>query len=105
MPRIAEVDRIGIEMYGDHLVWDPMGAAPRRRQATAGRPPARTFTTPNGPRLSWEEYPFAVTRGPIPGVYVDLAPLRENWIQGGFIRAAAMLQNFQPNTTVRAIVL
>ena len=105
MPRIAEVDSIGIEIHGEHLVWDPMGAAVRRRQATSGRQPARAFRTPDGPRLSWEEYPFAATRGLAPGVYIDLAPLRENWIQGGFIRAAAMLQNFRPNDSVRAIVL
>ncbi|MGL6110332.1 MAG: NucA/NucB deoxyribonuclease domain-containing protein, partial [Rubrivivax sp.] len=40
-------------------------------------------------RGSWEEYPFAATSAARAGFVVDRVPLRENWIQGGFIRAAS----------------
>jgi hypothetical protein len=107
MPVIAAVDTVGIEHYGNILTWDPSGGPARRAAATNGRGSAGPFTYTNGNvvRGSWEEYPFAVTRGPRPGAHVDRVPLRENWIQGGFIRAAAMVQQFRPEDTVYVYIL
>jgi len=82
MPVIAAVDTIGIERFGNILTWDPAGGPARRAAATSGRGPAGPFAYDNNNvvRGSWEEYPFAATRGPRPGAYVDRVPLRENWI-------------------------
>lgn len=107
MPVIAAIDTIGMEQFGNVLTWDPAGGSARRTLAMVGRGLAGAFTYNNGNivRGSWEEYPFAVTRGPIPGAYVDRAPLRENWIQGGFIRAAAIVQQFKPGDTIFVYIL
>lgn len=107
MPMIAMVDTVGMERYGNVLKWDPANKAIRRQRATAGRPPAGpiVYTNGNTVRGSWEEYPFASTLAPTPGAHVDRAPLRENWIQGGFIRAASMVQGFQHGETVRSYIL
>ena len=107
MPVIAAVDTIGMEQYVNVVTWDPANGPSRRTAVTSGRGPAGPFTYSNGNvvRGSWEEYPFAATRGPIAGAYVDRAPLRENWIQGGFIRAAAMVQSFTPGDTIFVYIL
>ena len=105
MPAIASVDQVGVEIYGNVLYWDPAGASGRRAAVRRGRRPAREHRTPGGPRLSWEEYPFAVTRGPRPGVHVDLVPIVENWTQGGFIRAADAIQGFLPNDAIHVFIL
>ena len=54
---------------------------------------------------SWEEYPFACLAEGGAGAHVDKVPLPENWRQGGFIRAAAMIQGFTPNTPVSVYVV
>lgn len=108
MPMIAAVDTVGIQNHGNVLRWDPENKVTRRRQTTSGLPPAGPIAYSNGNtvRGSWEEYPFASTLGlGVPGVHVDRAPLRENWIQGGFIRAAAMVQRFSVGDTVRSYIL
>ncbi|HEY4252158.1 MAG TPA: NucA/NucB deoxyribonuclease domain-containing protein [Roseomonas sp.] len=94
MPTVAAVDTIGIGMFGNALIWSPAGAPARRRAAISSKGRAAPFGNFLG---SWEEYPFAVTvSATAPGgqAYVDRVPLSENWIQGGFIRAAAMVQGF-----------
>lgn len=107
MPIIATVDTVGMQQFGNTLTWDPANGPSRRATAISGRGPAGPFAYTNGNtvRGSWEEYPFAVTQGPTPGTHVDRAPLRENWIQGGFIRAAAIVQAFRPGETVNAFIL
>ncbi len=107
MPMIAAVDTVGMEKYGRVLQWDPANKTARRLGATRGLPPAGPIQYMDGTsvRGSWEEYPFASTLSQIPGSHVDRAPLRENWIQGGFIRAAAMLQGFKSGDTVHAQIL
>jgi len=107
MPTVAAIDAVGMREYGNVLTWDPAGAAARRRQAIALLGSAGSVSMNDGTRLrgSWEEYPFAVTFAPRPGSYVARAPLRENWIQGGFIRAAAIVQDFQVNDTLLCFIL
>lgn len=56
-------------------------------------------------RGSWEEYPFAATSAARAGFVVDRVPLRENWIQGGFIRAAGMVQGFHPGDSVGCYIV
>jgi hypothetical protein len=107
MPNIAQVDSIGIEMFGYSLTWDPAGAKARRAQALRGRGTAGPIIVPGRSWLrgSWEEYPFASTYAPKPGAYVSRVPLREQWIQGGFITAAAIVQLFQVNDNVLCYIL
>ncbi|MBR0666304.1 hypothetical protein GXW71_18225 [Roseomonas hellenica] len=108
MPMIAQVDAVGMEIYGDILQWDPDGAGSRRSSAMRGRSGAGDIKLLDGTsvRGSWEEYPFAVTQVPgRTGAHVDRVPLRENWIQGGFIRAAAMAQGFQRGMTIRCFIV
>ncbi len=107
MPTVAAIDAVGIGQYGNILTWDPAGAAARRRQAITKLGAAGMVSMSDGTRLrgSWEEYPFAVTLAPRPGSWVDRAPLRENWIQGGFIRAAAIVQDFHPNDILLCYIL
>lgn len=107
MPTVGQVDMIGITQFGNSLTWDPAGAKWRRALAMRGRGTAGPLILPNGTSLrgSWEEYPFAATYAPKPGAYVDRVPLREQWIQGGFITAAAIVQAFRVNDNVLAYVL
>src|SRR5258708_6478044 len=107
MPTVAQVDMIGITQFSNSLTWDPAGAKGRRTQAMRGRGTAGPLILPNGTSLrgSWEEYPFAATYAAKPGAYVDRVPLREQWIQGGFITAAAIVQAFRVNDNVLAYVL
>ena len=108
MPMIAVVDLQGIALHGRVLTWDPAGAPARRRAAISGRGPAGPITLADGTtvRGSWEEYPFAVTRGPRPiRAHTDRVPLIENWIQGGFITAANREQTFIPGDTVHVHIL
>jgi hypothetical protein len=107
LPTVSQVDMIGITQFGNSLTWDPAGAKTRRAQAMRGRGTAGPIVVPNGGSLrgSWEEYPFAVTYAPKPGAYVDRVPLREQWIQGGFITAAAIVQAFRVNDNVLCYVL
>lgn len=108
MPMIAQVDAAGMDTFGSVLEWDPDGAGSRRGAAMRGRSAAGAIQLPDGTsvRGSWEEYPFAVTRVPgMEGAYVDRVPLRENWIQGGFIRAASMAQNFERGMTVHCFIV
>lgn len=107
MPVVAGVDLRGIERLGNILQWEPAGANARRRGATAGRGSAGVYHYSDGTfvRGSWEEYPFAVTTSLIAGpAQVEQVPLRENWVQGGFIRAASLSQGFVPGDTVRCYV-
>jgi hypothetical protein len=108
MPMVAQVDAAGMEIYGNILQWDPAGAGARRGAAMRGRSSAAKVLMADGSyvRGSWEEYPFAVTQAPgMAGAHVGLVPLRENWIQGGFIRAAAIVQGFAPGDTVRCFIV
>ena len=107
MPIIASVDAYGMGIYGNTLTWDPANKTIRRRDALSGLKAAGNFVYVNGDtvRGSWEEYPFASTRGPRPGSHVDRVPLRENWIQGGFIRAASMVQFFKHGDSVLVFIL
>ena len=109
MPAVASVDTQGIMKYTNRLIWDPANKASRRYAATNRLGRAGNFVYQNGQsvRGSWEEYPFASTRkvSTVAGVHTGAVPLRENWIQGGFIRAAAMVQNFMPNDPVSAFIL
>jgi hypothetical protein len=107
MPTVAQVDSLGITQFGNSLTWDPAGANQRRYQAVGKRGSAGIIFLANGTRVrgSWEEYPFAVTYAPIPGAVVDLVPLREQWIQGGFIRAADIVQAFKPSDNVLCYIL
>lgn len=107
MPMVAAVDAVGMGTYGNTLTWDPANKATRRYQAIGnlGRAGAIVYTNGNTVRGSWEEYPFASTLAPLPGAHVDRVPLRENWIQGGFIRAAAVVQRFRPSDTVLSFIL
>ena len=111
MPTIAIVDLEGIALHGNVLTWDPAGAPARRRAAISGLGPAGQITLSNGTsvRASWEEYPFAVTIGPrnlnLVPVHVRPVPLRENWVQGGFITAANLTQGFIPGGQVHVYVV
>lgn len=107
MPMVAAVDAVGMATYGNVLQWDPANKAARRYKATRGLPPAGPIAYQDGSTLrgSWEEYPFASTWSSIPGAHIDRVPLRENWIQGGFIRAAASVQGFEAGETVRTFIL
>ena len=107
MPTVAQVDMIGITQFSNSLTWEP-----DRREGASGARVAwawdrRPLILPNGTSLrgSWEEYPFAATYAAKPGAYVDRVPLREQWIQGGFITAAAIVQAFRVNDSVLAYVL
>jgi hypothetical protein len=108
MPLIADIDAEGIRRHGRILQWDPANARSRRRMAT-GRLGRVGLIPDMNRRLvpgSWEEYPFAATvsvQGP--GSYVDKAPLHENWIQGGFIRAASIVQNFSQNDIIECHIV
>ena len=105
MPTVATVDAIGIGMFGNALTWSPAGAPARRRAAISSKGRAAPFGVFPG---SWEEYPFAVTTAATaPGgqAYVDRVPLSENWIQGGFIRAAAIVQSFMSGDKVDCYIV
>lgn len=81
MPMIARVDTVGMAEYGDLLQWDPLNGPSRRRVAIAGKGPAGPTPDASGVlvRASWEDYPFAATRGLArQGSYVDRVPLLEN---------------------------
>ncbi len=108
MPMIARVDTIGMAEYGDLLQWDPLNAASRRRAAIASRGRAGQTPDASGALVpgSWEEYPFAATRGLArQGSHVDRVPLFENWIQGGFIRAADMAQGFVAGDRILCVIM
>jgi len=106
MPMIADVDRRGVAEYGAALRWDPAGGPVRRQAALRGRGAAGPVRVGGASvRGSWEEYPFASTSAARTGFLVDRVPLRENWIQGGFIRAASMVQGFHPGDAVRCFIL
>ena len=108
MPAIALVDTYGVSRHGNVLRWDPVNATSRRQAVMRGRARAGTITGPSGQQVrgSWEEYPFATTVGlGAPGVHVDRVPLQENWIQGGFINAARVTQNFVPGDVVHAYIM
>ena len=107
MPEIARVDERGMAIHGQAFTWSPEGAAARRRAATSGRGPAGLIrANPSVPPFlpltigSWEEYPFASLSEGGAGAHVDKVPISENWRQGGFIRAAAMIQRFTPSNPV-----
>ena len=94
MTFIARVDAAGIAQLGRALTWDPANARRPLRERTRGMGSANLQTLAGAQRpLSWEEYPFAATY--IPGhptaAVVEAVPLYENWVQGGFIRAASMM--------------
>ena len=106
MPMIAEVDRRGMAQFGASLRWDPANGPTRRQAALRGRPPAGQVRVGTSlVRGSWEEYPFAATSAARTGFLVDRVPLRENWIQGGFIRAASMVQAFRGGDAVTCFIL
>lgn len=107
MPTVAQLDAQGITQFGNSLTWDPAGANERRYKAIGNRGSAGFIFLASGARVrgSWEEYPFAVTYAPTPGAVVDVVPLREQWIQGGFIRAADMVQAFRPSDNVLCYIL
>ena len=108
MPNIARVDAAGIAELENALTWDPANARRRRRERTRGMGSANLAVRPGMPRpLSWEEYPFAATYIPAnpASAIVDAVPLYENWVQGGFIRAAAMIQDFEPGNTVYVFIV
>jgi RHS repeat-associated protein len=103
MPNVAAVDLAGQAVHGDTHVWDPANAGPRRAEA-------RSQMSMFGPSLrslvgqSVEEYPPAsmARTGPPTVGYV---PMSENWTQGGWIRAASMLQGFRPGDAVKVVVV
>lgn len=106
MPMIAAVDRRGMAEFGANLRWDPANGQTRRQAALRGRPPAgQVMVGTTMVRGSWEEYPFAATSAARAGFVVDRVPLRENWIQGGFIRAAGMVQGFHPGDSVGCYIV
>jgi hypothetical protein len=106
MPMIAEVDRRGMAQFGASLRWDPANGPSRRQAALRGRAPAGEVRVGTSlVRGSWEEYPFASTSAARAGFLVDRVPLRENWIQGGFIRAASIVQSFRDGDAVTCFIL
>ena len=112
MPEVAKVDLKGAAIHGRDFTWLPTGARARRQAAIRGRGPAGPIPAQPGPFTiagmtlgSWEEYPFACLAEGGAGAHVDKVPLWENWRQGGFIRAAAMIQGFTPNTPVGVYVV
>jgi hypothetical protein len=100
MPNIARVDAEGQKKYGSILTWAPEAAKSNR---SAIRPDVSTL---RGPGFSIEEYPYASTRegGDRSRVHLGTVPSVENWIQGGFIRAASMLQNFEPGDRIEVVI-
>lgn len=109
MPAVAAVDAQGINKYTNQLIWDPVNSSKRRYLATSSLGRAGNYVYQNGQsvRGSWEEYPFAVTNKVIPleGTHTGVVPLRENWIQGGFIRAASIFQLFKPGDPISVFIL
>ncbi len=106
MPMIADVDRRGMAQFGASLRWDPANGPLRRQAALRGRAPAGQLRVGTSlVRGSWEEYPFASTSAAREGFLVDRVPLRENWIQGGFIRAASIVQAFRDGDAVTCFIL
>ena len=108
MPMIAQVDLIGMQRFGNQLVYDRAGRRVRRRAATAGRGFVGPMNLGAGVIVpgSWEEYPFAVTYAPgRPGAHVGRVPLSENWSQGGLIAAAKYYQFIRDGETVGAYVV
>lgn len=108
LPMIAAVDTIGMQRYGNQLVYDRAGRAQRRRNAMTGRPRAGMLRLPSGVTTvgSWEEYPFAVTYAPgKPGAHLGRVPIIENWTQGGLISAAKYSQQIVDGNQVSAHVV
>jgi len=113
MPTVAAVDADGMMVHGDTLTWDPAGSRGRRQAATGGLGRAGIIpwrATGAGPSVfntigSWEEYPYASTAQGGAGSHVGAVPLMENWIQGGFIRAASMVQGFRPGDTIKVVIM
>jgi hypothetical protein len=106
MPMIAEVDGRGLAQFGASLRWDPANGPSRRQAALRGREPAGQICVGTSlVRGSWEEYPFASTSAARAGFLVDRVPLRENWIQGGFIGAASIVQAFREGDAVPCFIL
>ena len=106
MPMIAAVDLRGMAEFGASLRWNPTGKNARRQAAMRGRPPAGPILVGSDlVRGSWEEYPFASTYAARAGAHVERVPLRENWVQGGFIRAASMVQRFQEHEAVTCFII
>lgn len=105
MPNVIRVDAQGQIEHGSVHIWDLATARSRRADAIRGRGRAtRIGDLLVGDPQSFEEYPPAAFQRTQPAT-VGRVPLRENFIQGGLIRAASMLQKFQPGDRVMIVIV